>query len=135
MAERLIGRAIFFNPNTTIMKKNLFFLILLCCLFSCKKDAQTRLIAVTTSNIGSTTTFSFKVVDTTTGKVEFDVPSSSGNYTDSFSANSGDVLNAQYSFTTQNQQYGQGNIDFTYNGETLYHANGGSGQNIIITVP
>lgn len=119
--------------------KTLSLLALICLsIASCKKSEQPdRTVSITTTNISAYTTYTIVVNDNTTGGKPLNVSTlnGTGNQTFSCFVKKGDVLNMQYTFYTQGQQYGQGILDVTCQSQNLYHANGGSGQNIIITTP
>lgn len=119
--------------------KKLFFLALIgLTMFSCKKEtAQSKTILITMSNISSNTNYTIVAKNTNTGITVLSIPTSQGigNQTFSFNANSGQVINMQYTFFTQGQQYGQGLLDVLCDSKTILHENGGSGVNMIINVP
>jgi hypothetical protein len=112
------------------------FLCLLA-VIGCKKSPQIRVISIATTNISSYTMYTIIVKNTRTGTTPLDISTldGRGNQTFFINAQKGDVLNMQYAMYTQGTQYGQGFLDVTCNGQSLWHSNGGSGQNIILTTP
>jgi hypothetical protein len=110
-------------------------LILIAGLFvlcACKKEQAIRTIDIQITNIATTgTTYNLNVTNANGSSPHVQVDNGATNQNLTFTCPAGATLTVTYNFTTQGQQYGQGNIEFIYQSQSLLKIDGGFGTQTI----